>query len=506
MCTAGGWPVVCVQPSMHDFSEGFGMGTQATVPPEAATSRVTAQKMTFREGGMPDLRGCEDRPVNEKLYAAIPAAAKVLELGCGTGRLGEQYKKAHPGAQWVGVDVSREALTIAAARLDATYCVDLDETALDGVGSGYDCVVMGNVLEHLKYPERLLEELKAITTPEATLLLGVPNMSHISVLERLIMGDACYDDEGLMDRRHLRFYSCSSLFKMLLDCGWLPHQQDCEQVRTPNMPLTEGLLKLSTELQIPLSTAVRYLVTYQVIARCTKLPELPELEQPVSVIVPVTNEAQLGLNILKSPGLQEINAEVIAVQHAASAAEAYAMGSRGATHAWRLFCHQDVYFPKGSGKAIAAILSGVEEARRRSNVLGFAGLALEEGVPRRAAGLFVDRINGWSFAATERAVSVDELCVAIHRDYQYRIDPELGWHLWATDLCLQALTYPSDPSFTHVARVPLFHNSASDWSLPASYREKRLLAKYPQLQVIMSLCSTFSRSEAGEVVSHATRL
>ena len=105
-------------------------------------------------------------------------------------------------------------------------------------------------------------------------------------------------------------------------------------------------------------------------------------------------------------------------------------------------------------------------------------------------------------------MSVDELCVAIHRDFQYSIDPELGWHLWATDLCLQALGNPEEQRFTHVARVPLFHNSASDWTLPASYREseKRLLAKYPQLQVIMSLCSTFSRSETGEVVSHATRL
>jgi SAM-dependent methyltransferase len=486
------------------------MEAQATALREAATTpRVTAQRIIFRENAAGTTGASEDGPGNEKLYAAIPEAAKVLELGCGTGRLGERYKKAHPGAEWVGVDVNREALTVAAMRLDAIYCVDLDAVSLDGVGSGYDCVVMGNVLEHLKFPERLLEELKAITTPEVTLLLCVPNMSHISVLERLIMGDACYDDEGLMDRRHLRFYSCSSLFKMLMDCGWLPHQQDREQVRTPNMALTEGLLKLSTELQIPLSTAVRYLVTSQVIARCRKLPQMPALAgQPVSVIVPVTNEAQLGLNILKSPGLQEINAEVIAVQHAASAAEAYAVGSREATHAWRLFCHQDVYFPKGSGKAIATILSEVEEPRRYSNVVGFAGLAVEEGVPRRGAGLFVDRINGWSLAATEHAVSVDELCVAIHRDCRCSIDPELGWHLWATDLCLQALTHPTDPRFTHVARVPLFHNSASDWSLPASYREseKRLLAKYPQLQVIMSLCSTFSRGETGEVVTRPTRV
>jgi hypothetical protein len=64
---------------------------------------------------------------------------------------------------------------------------------------------------------------------------------------------------------------------------------------------------------------------------------------------------------------------------------------------------------------------------------------------------------------------------------------------WDADLCLQALGNSEEQRFTHVALVPLFHNSASDWSLPAAYREseKKLLAKYPQLQVIISLCSTF---------------
>ena len=228
-------------------------------------------------------------------------------------------------------------------------------------------------------------------------------------------------------------------------------------------------------MQIPLSTAVRYLVTSAgdcALRKAAAVAGAGGVRQPVSVIVPVTNEAQLGLNVLKSPGLREINAEVIAVRHAASAAEAYAQGAQEASHAWRLFCHQDVYFPEGHGEGDdGGTLVGGGGVAAESNVMGFVGMAVGDGVPRRASGIVVDRINAWIFAATEQAISVDELCVAIHRDLRYRIDPELGWHLWATDLCLQPLLDPDARRFTHVARVPLFHNSASDWTLPESYRE-----------------------------------
>jgi hypothetical protein len=116
--------------------------------------------------------------------------------------------------------------------------------------------------------------------------------------------------------------------------------------------------------------------------------------------------------------------------------------------------------------------------------------------------MVVDRINAWDFPGTERAVSVDELCVAMHRDLRYRIDPALGWHLWATDLCLQPLVDASVGSFARIARIPLFHNSASDQTLPEAYRtsELRMVEKYPQVDVIMALCSTFSKSKTGDGV------
>ena len=67
------------------------MGAQATGSHEAASAQVTVQRITFRKSGLAG--GAADCAVNEKLYAAIPKAAKVLELGCAYGALGERYKQ-----------------------------------------------------------------------------------------------------------------------------------------------------------------------------------------------------------------------------------------------------------------------------------------------------------------------------------------------------------------------------------------------------------------------------
>jgi hypothetical protein len=62
---------------MHDFLEGFGMGAQTTCLREVASAQVTTQRITFRESG--SAGGTDDCAVNERLYEAIPEAAKVLE-------------------------------------------------------------------------------------------------------------------------------------------------------------------------------------------------------------------------------------------------------------------------------------------------------------------------------------------------------------------------------------------------------------------------------------------
>ncbi len=83
------------------------------------------------------------------------------------------------------------------------------------------------------------------------------------------------------------------------------------------------------------------------------------------------------------------------------------------------------------------------------------------------AGFVIDRGSRFDQPASEAVVSIDELALVLPRQSPLRIDPSLGWHLWATDLCLQAIC--AHRFFAHIVRLPLFHNSHTDHTLPAAF-------------------------------------
>ena len=165
--------------------------------------------------------------LNLKLLDAIPADAKrVLELGCANGRLGRRFKELHPGVSWWGVELMADAAASAAQFLDRVIQLDLDHADLAQLEGGFDVIVIGDLLEHVREPLRLLESLYDLATPGAQIVCCLPNMAHLSVIERLVAGDISYDSMGLLDATHVRFYSPASAFKTFLDAGWLPHLRD----------------------------------------------------------------------------------------------------------------------------------------------------------------------------------------------------------------------------------------------------------------------------------------
>lgn len=432
--------------------------------------------------------------INVKLLEAIPHDAKrVLELGCAKGLLGQKFKERHPGVYWHGIDISADAAQHAASVLDQVDVLDLDAQDLVFSGEKFDTIVMGDLLEHLKNPTRVLDALYEITKPDACVVCCVPNMSHYSVLQRMVAGDISYDRNGLLDQTHLRFYSPSSLFKLLLDSGWIPNMKDHYSTDLPQSALTLGLIEAAKDMGLPPATAARNLSLYQmiVVGRKWRMDVLRKESRkvPFSVIVPVNRPWQCDLNILRSPGLKEAGIPVVCVESAQSAADAFQKGLPQTQTPWVILAHQDMYFPSGTGVAIAAELAAIEDAGLAGTPVGFAGVAVEPNQDLRYAGWVVDRLNFFQHPASGAVVSLDELAVALHRNSKIQIDPRLGWHLWATDLCLQAEQHAQRP-IAQVLEVPIFHNSFNDFTLPESFHQsaKILRDKYPQKKGIMTLC------------------
>lgn len=398
--------------------------------------------------------------INEALLRALPPRAKILELGCDDGRLGARYKATH-SCEWVGVDVNDRALAIARDRLDRVVKLDLEAEPLESAGDNFELVVMGDVLEHLKEPERVLRALHRICTPGATLAICMPNLAHTTVLERAIAGDVMYDDAGLLDRTHLRIFTPRAFFKMLLDCGWLPAAAGGYAMPHPNAAFAEALYGAAAALGIARAAAEVNLTTYQLIVTCAPVPQAPDAPPAtvdLAAVVAVTNEPQLLLNVARSPGLHEIGARLIALRNCDSAASAFAAAVRETNAPWLLICSQNAYLPRGSGRLLAHALDAVARDGGVPPPIGFLGLAGAGDAPARA-GLGVEGLASWNYAASDRAIALADFAVVLHRDTALRIDSARGWNGWANDLCSQAAAAGTP---ARILRVPIFHNSAGE--------------------------------------------
>ena len=84
---------------------------------------------------------------------------------------------------------------------------------------GIDCIVYGDVLEHLVDPWTLLARHAEYLAADGTVLVCMPNVEHWSFALRLLNGSFDYEEQGLLDRTHLRWFTPRNMAAALVDAG-----------------------------------------------------------------------------------------------------------------------------------------------------------------------------------------------------------------------------------------------------------------------------------------------
>lgn len=83
----------------------------------------------------------------------------------------------------------------------------------------YDYIIFADVLEHLYWPAKVLNKCKYILNDNGSIILSVPNIAHNSVLIDLMNDEFKYNELGLLDNTHIRFFTYKSLIRMLEEVG-----------------------------------------------------------------------------------------------------------------------------------------------------------------------------------------------------------------------------------------------------------------------------------------------
>ena len=160
--------------------------------------------------------------VNTLLLKYIPANLQhLLEFGCAEGRLGAAYKHENPGACWYGMDIHQPAVKAAQTRIDYAACASANQPIVDELiwQHQYDCLVYGDVIEHLINPQDSIRLHLEMLKPGGYLITCLPNIEHWSTFHELLSGRWEYQQEGLMDNTHLRFFTLASATRMFERLG-----------------------------------------------------------------------------------------------------------------------------------------------------------------------------------------------------------------------------------------------------------------------------------------------
>ncbi len=159
--------------------------------------------------------------VREEIIAFIPAGvARVLDVGCGEGGFGSHLKSLRGCEVW-GIEIVPAAAAIASNRLDRVLCGDVLEMIDRLPDDGFDVVVFNDVLEHLVDPYRVLDRIRGLIRPQGVVVSSIPSIRYYPVMYALLAHRSWeYEESGILDRTHLRFFTERSIREMYERLGY----------------------------------------------------------------------------------------------------------------------------------------------------------------------------------------------------------------------------------------------------------------------------------------------
>jgi SAM-dependent methyltransferase len=189
-------------------------------------------------------RGCADRTYqnagNPALLDLIHAkpSGRALDCGCGAGDNARILSLR--GWEVDGITISPDEQSKASKICKRVLIADLESGIPPAIGGGYDLVVFSHMLEHLRNPSRVLGDVTHVLAPGGIVAVALPNVLSWRHRLQFLLGRFEYEEGGIMDSTHLRFYTFASGRRLLESNGLI--------VSTATV---EGIFPLARKVKLP---------------------------------------------------------------------------------------------------------------------------------------------------------------------------------------------------------------------------------------------------------------
>jgi len=200
---------------------------------------------------------------------SVPAHARVVDIGSGPGEFAKELLRR--GATVTVVDrhptpVGALGVKVVQQDLDEPLRFDLEESTH---------ILMLDIIEHLRDPERFVAELRQhFTYDTKTVVLTTPNVAFVVQRLMLALGQFNYGKRGVLDRTHTRLFTFRSIEQFLDDAGFRIKEVKGIPAPFPKV-LGNGILgKAAVRANLALIGVSRTLFSYQIFVRAETTPSV----------------------------------------------------------------------------------------------------------------------------------------------------------------------------------------------------------------------------------------
>jgi 2-polyprenyl-3-methyl-5-hydroxy-6-metoxy-1,4-benzoquinol methylase len=158
-----------------------------------------------------------DSKILSLMETFFPNSKTVLDLGCGLG--GNLLAIKNIGLSVTGVTISPEEATVV-SQICSVFTHDLEKGLPAEVNvNHYDVVIAAHLLEHIFYPDKLLTDVQRVM--RRGVIVVIPNLLFWRNRAKMLLGIFEYQDLGIMDYTHSRWYTFETIQTLLVQRGFV---------------------------------------------------------------------------------------------------------------------------------------------------------------------------------------------------------------------------------------------------------------------------------------------
>lgn len=158
---------------------------------------------------------------SEMLQYVNTTSKNILDVGCGYGGFLELVKENISDIETWGIEVVEEVSGHLNNRFDFVLNGSVENQLENLPDQYFDTIVFNDVLEHLLYPTDVLLSLKKKLSIEGQIVSSIPNVIYArNIYNMIAKKDWKYEDSGILDKTHFRFFTKKSIIRMFEEAGY----------------------------------------------------------------------------------------------------------------------------------------------------------------------------------------------------------------------------------------------------------------------------------------------